>query len=195
MRYWEQQSLVRRKFSTNSEIPLQNAVQIPRLWHKNTHRLCMVLWLVVICWRPLDGCSNSWRLLGTMEICMPGELKATPRKQASDLPIPRHNLAHFCCAKLYLSKFRLLLVFASPVVVRYPITAIGHPPTAYMGLAATTSVPMGAQVPVLSPNHHPSPSQRRQNGFGKSRILKFFSGATKQPIQRENGQVLTGKGP
>ena len=29
----------------------------------------------------------------------------------------------------------------------------------YMGLAATTWVPMGAQVPILSLNHHPNPSQ------------------------------------
>ena len=41
----------------------------------------------------------------------------------------------------------------------------------YMGLAATTWVPMGAQVPVLSLNHHPNPSQGRQQGFRKSRIL------------------------
>ena len=32
----------------------------------------------------------------------------------------------------------------------------------YMGLAATAWVPMGAQVPVLSPNEHPNPSWRRQ---------------------------------
>ena len=30
--------------------------------------------------------------------------------------------------------------------------------TGYIGLAATTWVPMGAQVPVLSPNDHPNPS-------------------------------------
>ena len=42
--------------------------------------------------------------------------------------------------------------------------------TGYIGLAATTWVPLGAQVPVLSPNHHPNPSQGRQKGFGKRRI-------------------------
>ena len=31
--------------------------------------------------------------------------------------------------------------------------------TGYIGLAATTWVPMGAQVPTLSPNDHPNPSQ------------------------------------
>ena len=30
--------------------------------------------------------------------------------------------------------------------------------TGYIGLAATTWVPIGAQVPVLSPNDHPNPS-------------------------------------
>ena len=37
----------------------------------------------------------------------------------------------------------------------------------YMGLAATMWAPMGAQVPVLSPNDHPNPSQGRQKGFEK----------------------------
>ena len=41
----------------------------------------------------------------------------------------------------------------------------------YMGLAATTWVPMGAQVPVLSLNHHPNPYRGRQKGFGKRQIL------------------------
>ena len=44
----------------------------------------------------------------------------------------------------------------------------------YVGLAATTWLPMGAQVPVLSPNDHPNPFQGRQKGFGKGRILKNF---------------------
>ena len=43
-----------------------------------------------------------------------------------------------------------------------------------MGLAATTWVPIGAQVPVLSLNHHPNPSQGRQEGFRKSRILEIL---------------------
>ena len=30
--------------------------------------------------------------------------------------------------------------------------------TGYIGLAATMCVPMGAQVPLLSPNDHPNPS-------------------------------------
>ena len=43
-----------------------------------------------------------------------------------------------------------------------------------MGLAATTRVPMGAQVPVLSLNHHPNPSQGRQKGFRKRRISEIL---------------------
>ena len=42
----------------------------------------------------------------------------------------------------------------------------------YMGLAATTWVPTGAQVPVLSLNHHPNLSPQRQKGFTKSPIFK-----------------------
>ena len=53
--------------------------------------------------------------------------------------------------------------------------------SSYMGLAATTWVPMGAQVPVLSLNHHPNPSQGRQKGFGKGRIFGNLAGVTKQP--------------
>ena len=49
----------------------------------------------------------------------------------------------------------------------------------YMGLAATTWVPMGAQVPVLSLNHHPNPSQgRKKANFGN------LAGVNKQPTQR-----------
>ena len=44
----------------------------------------------------------------------------------------------------------------------------------YMGLAATTCVPMGAQAPVLSLNHHPNPSQGHQKGFGKRRISEIL---------------------
>ena len=64
------------------------------------------LWVVAII---------SWRLLGTMEMCMPRERKMTPGKEAPELKIPRHNLAHFCCAKICLSKFRVFLIFPSPV--------------------------------------------------------------------------------
>ena len=47
----------------------------------------------------------------------------------------------------------------------------GHGP-GYMGLAATAWVPMGAQVPVVSLNDHPNPSQGQRKGFTKNRILK-----------------------
>ena len=48
----------------------------------------------------------------------------------------------------------------------------------YMGLAATTWVPMGAHARVLPPNDHPNPSQGRQKGLGKSRMFENF-----QPMQ------------
>ena len=57
----------------------------------------------------------SWRLRGTLAVRMPGALKGTPRTQASDLPIPRHNFAHFCCAKCCHSKVRLFLIPPPPV--------------------------------------------------------------------------------
>ena len=43
-----------------------------------------------------------------------------------------------------------------------------------MSLAATMWAPMGAQVPVLSLNHHPNPSQWRRKGFRKSRISEIL---------------------
>ena len=68
----------------------------------------------------------------------------------------------------------------------------------YMGLVATTWAPMRAQVPILSPNDHPSPSKGRQKGFGKCRILKFFQvplNSLTRANQHENSKVLAGKGP
>ena len=44
----------------------------------------------------------------------------------------------------------------------------------YMGLAATTLVVMGAQVPILSLNPHPNPAQGRQKGFGKRHISEIL---------------------
>ena len=64
-----------------------------------------------------------------------------------------------------------------------------------MSLAATMRVTMGAQVPVLSLNHHPNPSQGRQKGFRKSPISEILQVSLNSLIQRENGQVLTSKGP
>ena len=56
-----------------------------------------------------------------------------------------------------------------------------------MGLAATMWVPMGAQVPVLSLNHHPNASKGRQKGFRKSRISEISQVSLNSLIQRENG--------
>ena len=41
----------------------------------------------------------------------------------------------------------------------------------------------------------PKPIPGATEGFRKTSNFEKFSGASKQPIQRENGQVLTGKGP
>ena len=57
----------------------------------------------------------------------------------------------------------------------------------YLGLAAITWVPRGAQAPVLSLNRHPNPSQGRQKGFGKSRILEILRVPLKSLMRRENG--------
>ena len=64
-----------------------------------------------------------------------------------------------------------------------------------MGLAATTWVSMGAQVPAFSLNHHLDPSQGRQKGFQKSVILDILQVSLNSHIQRENSQILTSKGP
>ena len=55
-------------------------------------------------------------VVGQMEMCMPRALKMTPRKMASDLQTPWHNLARYCCAILRHSKFRLFLIFPSLVL-------------------------------------------------------------------------------
>ena len=44
----------------------------------------------------------------------------------------------------------------------------------YRGLGATTWVPTGAQVPVLSPNDHPRPSRGRQRVSEEVEFLKIF---------------------
>ena len=61
-----------------------------------------------------------------------------------------------------------------------------------MGPVATMWVPMGAQVPVLSPNDHPNLSYGQRKGFMKNRISKNFH----VPLNRlSSGNVLTAKGP
>ena len=54
----------------------------------------------------------------------------------------------------------------------------------YMGLAATMWVPNGAQVPVLSPNDHPNPSQGQQEGFGKRPASPCSPGPASKPQSR-----------
>ena len=58
--------------------------------------------------------NGPWRLLGTLEWCIPRELHMTPRKPALDLQIPRHNLAHFCCVKCRHPTFSPFLISPSP---------------------------------------------------------------------------------
>ena len=69
----------------------------------------MVAWMAAVI---------SWGLLGTMEICIPRVLEMAPREMASDLQIPRHDLAHFRCAKFCHSKLRLLLIFSFPGITK-----------------------------------------------------------------------------
>ena len=78
---WYQSLNTTAKFGTNSQMVAEE--QADGEWWLP---LPLDLWLVALI---------SWRLLGTLEMCMPRALKMTPRKMASDLQIPWHNLAHF----------------------------------------------------------------------------------------------------
>ena len=63
-----------------------------------------------------------------------------------------------------------------------------------MGLVATTWVPMGAQVPILSPTDQPNPPQGRQKGFGETQNLKIFQ-LTLNSLTSLKTASLIGKGP
>ena len=89
-------------------------------------------------------------LLGTVEWRVPTALKMTPKKMASGLQIPRHNLARFCCAKLCPSKFRLLLI---PPPLRGTPSVIVAPPS-----------PNPCQTFCLEPCSPPSPPSPRGPG-------------------------------
>ena len=60
---------------------------------------------------------------------------------------------------------------------RVPMEPIWLPSTA----SASPGAPLGAQVPTLSPNGHPNPSEGRQKGFENSRIFEKFSADVCQP--------------
>ena len=96
--------------------------KMPGSWHNQKHRLRTV---VAISYGPLGGSGcfleASRRLLGWW-LLLPGGFrmlvvghkgnvhaksarKLIPRKPASDLQIPRHNLIHFCGAKFSSSQF------------------------------------------------------------------------------------------
>ena len=51
----------------------------------------------------------------------------------------------------------------------------------YIGLAATTWLPMGGQVPILSPNDHPNPSYGQQKDFMTNSISKNFHASLNNP--------------
>ena len=56
----------------------------------------------------------------------------------------------------------------------------------YRGLLATTWDPMGARVPVLSPNDHPPKAiPRATEGFQKNANFENFSSVTQQPTQQQ----------
>ena len=127
VRNLESRNLVQRKSGTNSQMPLQTLVLIPRLWHKNKRRPRMVVAishgpLVGCCYFPqplegcLDGCPYFLEAVGHIG----NELKTPRRKIASDLQILRHDLAHFDCATFCRSKFRLFLVFPLPRIAVSP---------------------------------------------------------------------------
>ena len=120
MRNLEWRNLVLTNFGANSEMPLQTLVQIPGFIDREWWLLLpMRLW-----WVAVMSCS-FWTVasmvalisegpLGTIQIRTPRELKAAPRRMASDLQIPRHNLTHFCCAEFCHSKFSPLPHFPLP---------------------------------------------------------------------------------
>ena len=58
----------------------------------------------------------------------------------------------------------------APAVLRPPVGLEGAHGEGCIGLAATTWVPMGAPVPILSPNDHPDPSKGWQKAFRRSRL-------------------------
>ena len=66
---------------------------------------------------------------------------------------------------------RILGAIGPPTISNFGGFGGGHG-SGYMGLAANMWVLVGAQIPVLSPIHHPNPSQGRQKGLGKSGILR-----------------------
>ena len=117
------------------------------------------LWLLVISWRLLDGCGHFfWRLgpcgarcPGTMGMCMPRALKMTPTKTVSDLQMPWHILAHFCCAKFGSPKFRLFLPPPPPRWLQGSASSCERsPPRHHQGAAETTLMPESADGPEMT---------------------------------------------
>ena len=63
----------------------------------------------------------------------------------------------------------------------------------YVARVATTWVPMGARVSVLSPNDDPNPPKSWQKVFGKSKNSIAFGKSTSQRIYPEQHTPKMGK--
>ena len=118
-----------------------------------------------------DGFSGEYCSLpkgpcaGTMGLHVPSALKMTPRKIATDLQIPWHDLARFCCAKFCRSEFGLFLMLPPPV-------SAGEKPKKQLPLVALPCKPLWP-FPTLCPalpcralpcpalRHHPQQHNRR----------------------------------
>ena len=82
------------------------------------------LWVVAaVSWRRPDGCldggSSFLEASGCFVVGHKGNVHAKSakndtQKPASDLQIPRHNLAHFCCAQCWASTVLLFLLLPLP---------------------------------------------------------------------------------
>ena len=138
----------------------------------------------------------SWRLLGTMELCMPRVLKRTPRKMA--LEIRWHDLAHFCCAKFGHSKFRLFLISPSPALapleamsMKAPFCRRAH---AHRGRGPGVSQGSGTRISLLEHGHGARPRQRGQTCFmvsNKALTSTFMS----SPLSCMDSTVFPGPAP
>ena len=115
----------------------------------------MGLWLAaVVAWRPLDGCldgcsyfldASGCLSLGTMELRMPRAIPMTTRKMASDLQMPRHNLAHFLLCPI--------VPFQISPVPNFPL-----PPEMHWSSSAQAPLlvqPIRPHFPLLGPKQPP----------------------------------------
>ena len=78
-----------------------------------------------------------------------------------------------------LEKNQSFEIFQVPLNQQFQELQTAHGPS-HKGLAATVWIPMGARVPILSPNDDPNPSHNPQNGFGKNQNFEDREG--NQPV-------------